>query len=193
MKTHNIELYKQVYDKHKNLKLAASELNMKWQTLYWHLSAVQHPVVGDKEKYGSTADKMAKRTENLFNEMIPYASDANEGKFQALVDFDVKGHSVDIKGSCKNDAYKNNPRKNKSLRWAFSCKVQEKCSDFLVCYCYEEESTDLADLVEKILLIPKEFYANKQSFSVSCNKSKWYDFEVSEEELLEFFDMLPTK
>tara|TARA_B100001105_G_scaffold4933_1_gene3687 strand:- start:1822 stop:1989 length:168 start_codon:yes stop_codon:yes gene_type:complete len=43
--------------------------------------------------------------------------------------------------------------------------------------------------VEKILLIPKEYYKNKQSMSVSCKKSKWFDFEVTEEELKQFFDM----
>lgn len=41
--------------------------------------------------------------------------------------------------------------------------------------------------IEKILLIPSEFYKNKQSISVSCNKSKWWDFEVTKEELVEFF------
>jgi len=37
-------------------------------------------------------------------------------------------------------------------------------------------------------IIPKELYANTQSLSVSCKKSKWFDYEVSEEDLLSFFD-----
>ena len=41
--------------------------------------------------------------------------------------------------------------------------------------------------VEKILLIPKEFYKNKQFISVSCSNSNWDDFEVTVEGLQEFF------
>ena len=190
MATHDIELYKETYDKYKHLKNAAEELDIKWQTLYWHLSKVGHPVTGDKERYGSLTDKMARATELLFKEQVPYAVDRNDKKFQASVDFTVKGFNVDVKASCKKDCYKNNPKKNPNFRWAFTCKVQEDCADFLVCYCYSGYDSYDYKSVEKILLVPKEFYKNKQSFSVSCTKSKWYDFEVTQDELKEFFDML---
>ncbi len=78
-------------------------------------------------------------------------------------------------------------KKNPSYRWAFSTKVQEECSDFLVCFCMGGFDCENHGEAEKILLIPKEFYKNKQMMSVSCNKSKWYDFEVTVEELQEFF------
>lgn len=42
-----------VYDKYKNLKLAAEELDIKWQTLYSALVKLKHPVTGDKAMYGS--------------------------------------------------------------------------------------------------------------------------------------------
>ena len=105
------------YEKHKNLKLAAEELDMVWQTLYYKLREFDHP----------------------------------------------------------------------SYRWAFSTKVQEECSDFLVCFCMEGFDCEEYGAVEKILLIPKEFYKNKQFISVSCSNSKWDDFEVTVEGLQEFF------
>lgn len=192
---HRIKLKQmtEVYDKHKNLKIAAEELGMVWQTLYWNLKQIGHPVTGDKERYGSPTDKMAKEMEDRFKKFIPFAKDLNENKFQATVDFDVNGYKVDVKCSTKKDGYKNNPNKNKSLRWAFCCKVQEECSDFIVCYCMSGEDCKDFGVVEKILLIPKEFYKNKQSLSVSCRKSKWYDFEVDEDQLVEFFNSLPAK
>ena len=182
-----IEDMKKCYDKHKNLKLAAKDIGMAWQTLYWNLNKEGHPVTGDKDRYGSLTDKLAKTTEDLFKYTIPFAEDFNEGKFQAKVDFNVKGLLVDVKSSTKKDGYKNNPKKNSSFRWAFSSKVQEDSADFLVCYCYSGYDADNFGEVEKILLIPKEFFKNKQSISVSCLKSKWYDFEVTEKELKDFF------
>ena len=182
---------KSVYDKHQNLKLAAVELNMKWQTLYWNLKEYKHPVVGNKEKYGSTTDKLARYTEKLFHKTIPFAKDLNDEQFQAKSDFDIKGTKVDIKSSTKKDSNKRALSKNHSFRWAFSCKVQESTDvDFIICYCYTGyDATDFGE-VEKILLIPSEFFKNMQSISVSCRKSKWFDFEVTESELKDFFKTL---
>lgn len=184
----SIEQMKTSYDKHQNLKLAAEELGMKWQNLYIELRSVNHPVTGNKERYGSVTDKMARATEKIFHETVPHAVDMNEGKFQAKLDFTVNNLKVDVKASTKKDGYKNNPRKNASYRWAFCCKVQEHHqADFLVCYCYSGTEASDYGTVEKILLIPNEFFNNMQSISVSCSKSKWYDFEVTEQELAEFF------
>ena len=128
---------KEVYDKHQNLKIAAKELDMVWQTLYWNLNKVNHPITGNKAKYGSLTDKLARYAENKFKDLLPYAEDHNTEKFQAKMDFTVKGLSVDVKASTKKNGYKNNPRKNPSFRWAFCCKVQEEQQvDFLVCYCF---------------------------------------------------------
>lgn len=190
MSKHSLTVMKSVYDKHLNLKLAAEELGIPWQTLYYNLNKCGHPVIGDKEKYGSDTDKMAKYFEDKFKKLIPYAEDFNSEKFQAKVDFKVKGLLVDVKSSTKKDGYKNNPKKNASFRWAFSVKVQEEVdSDFLVCFCTSGYDCENFGGIERILLIPKEFYKNKQSISVSCRKSKWFDFEVSEQELIEFFNL----
>lgn len=190
----DIELYKSTYDKYKNLKLAAVELGIKWQSLYVYLKEVNHPVTGDKERYGSDSDKMAKAIEDRFQNLVPYAKDNNKDKFQAKMDFDVRGYQVDIKSSTKKDGYKNNPHKGVALRWAFSVKVQEKVElDYMVLYCMSgTECTNYGE-PERILLIPKEFVKNKQSLSVSCRSSKWYDFEVTETELESFFYDLEPK
>lgn len=186
----DIEKYKEVYDKYKNLKLTAEELGIKWQKLYWHLNRAGHSVTGDKERYGSPTDKMAREMEKHFHSLIPYAKDMNEDSFQYEYDFSIKGLKVDIKSSTKKDGYKKNPRKNASYRWAFSCKVQESSADFIVCFCMKGFDCEDHEGIEKILLIPKEYYKNKQSLSVSCRKSKWFDFEISEDDLKEFFESL---
>ena len=185
-----IEEMTKCYDKHKNLKLAAKELGMVWQTLYWNLNKEGHAVTGDKSRYGSLTDKMARYGEELFKSLVPHAIDSNDTTFQAKVDFNVNGIPVDVKCSTKKDGYKSNPNKNTSYRWAFSTKVQEDYAEYLVLFCMEGfDASDYGD-VEKILLIPKEFFKNKQSLSVSCIKSKWFDFEVSKEELQEFFELI---
>tara|TARA_R110002153_G_scaffold53726_5_gene149582 strand:- start:6098 stop:6682 length:585 start_codon:yes stop_codon:yes gene_type:complete len=185
---HDLQAYKDTYDKHKHLKNAAEELGIKWQTLYWHLAKANHPVLGDKERYGSDTDKLAERTETLFQKTVPLAKNNNLSSFQAKMDFIVGTYKVDVKASTKKDGYKNNPKKNAALRWAFSSRVQEDIADFIVCYCYEGLDCLNFGNVEKILLIPKEMFKNKQSISVSCSKSKWYDFEVTSSELSEFFE-----
>ena len=52
-----------VYEKHKNLKLAANELGVKWQTLYVQLRNRGVPITGDKSRYGSDKDRLAARAE----------------------------------------------------------------------------------------------------------------------------------
>lgn len=53
-----------------------------------------------------------------------------------------------------------------------------------MCYYYSGTDAENYGDIEKILLIPNEFFKNMQSISVSCYESKWYDFEVTEEEEL---------
>jgi len=59
-----------VYRKHMNLKLAAEELGMVWQTLYVHLKKLGEPVIGDKNRYGSPSDKLSRMAEKLFQELV---------------------------------------------------------------------------------------------------------------------------
>ena len=68
-----IEEMKSSYDEFKNLKVAAEHLKMKWQTLYWNLKKVNHPIIGDKLSNGSDTDKYAAKAENDFAKMITFA------------------------------------------------------------------------------------------------------------------------
>lgn len=89
----------EAYDKHKNLKLAADELGMKWQTLYVKLKKLNIPVTGDKLKYGTRSDKLSSIAEREFSKLIPFAEDQNAIKFQSKIDFIVNGEKVDVKAS----------------------------------------------------------------------------------------------
>ncbi len=169
----------EVYAKHKNLKLAAQELGMPWQTLYVKLKASGAKIVGDKLRYGTDRDRLAALAESEFLRIVPWARDRNKDEFQSRYDFDVGAMKVDVKAS--------RPRqlnaKYEMKSWSFSIKKQRLICDFIVCFCYGDEGP-----VEKILLVPSEFFVGLQTVSVSCRgASKWLDYSVSEDDLREFF------
>lgn len=170
----------QAYQKHKNLKLAAEELGIKWQTLYVQLRKAGIPVTGDKTRYGSDTDRLAAMAELEFKNLVPFASDQNSIKFQSKFDFLVGSEKVDIKASRLNLGNK----KFAAKRWAFSVKKQEFCADFIVCFAMHEHDY-------RIFLIPGELVRNYQTISIAENKdskSKWLQYEVSKSELTEFFE-----
>lgn len=170
-----------VYEKHKNLKLAADELGIKWQTLYSRLKKAGHAVTGDKERYGSDKDRLATKAESLFKTLVPFAENQNGLKFQAKVDFVINGKKVDIKASTLKKGMKH----SNIRRWAFSVKKQEFVADFLVCFAFDDDGG------YKILLIPAEFIRFYQSISISENaKSKWLEYEIDPNELAPFFNEL---
>lgn len=168
------------YNKHKNLKLAANELGIKWQTLYVQLKKLDVKITGDKLKYGSDKDRLAAQAELLFQKIVPFAENNNLSKFQSKIDFTVNGQKVDIKASKLNKGCIN----YESKRWAFSIKKQELIADFIVAFAFDEN----VKLV-KIYLIPSEMIRNYQTISIGENsRSKWNQFEISEQDLLEFFN-----
>jgi len=170
----------QAYQKHKNLKLAAEELGIKWQSLYVQLRKAGIPVTGDKARYGSDKDRLAARAELEFERLVPFAVDQNLIKFQSKFDFLVGAEKVDIKSSGLNQGCKKLPAK----RWAFSVKKQEFCADFIVCFAMQDDDY-------RIFLIPGELVRNYQTISIAENKSsksKWLQYEVSKSELTEFFE-----
>lgn len=175
----NIEKIKNSYEKHKNLKLSADELGIKWQTLYYHLKANNIPVVGDKSKYGSDSDKLAAKAELHFKKLVPHAKNNNDLKFQSKVDFIVGDLNVDIKASELHFSSK----KFKSKRWAFCVKKQEFLADFIVAFGYEEEKVT-------IYLFPYEIIRFMQTISINpYGLSKWSQYKITEQELTEFFDL----
>lgn len=89
----------QAYRKHQNLKIAAEQVGIPWQTVYVHLRKAGEPVTGDKCRYGSETDRLAARAEREFTRRVPFAEDQNKVKFQSKVDFLVGGYSVDVKAA----------------------------------------------------------------------------------------------
>ena len=171
----------EAYSKHKNLKLAANDVGIPWQTVYVHLRKANVPITGDKLKYGSETDKLAARAEQRFLRLVPEAQDQNTRQFQSKVDFVVNGMSVDVKASRLHSA-----GSGQSRRWAFSVKKQEFCADFFVCFAYEQEG----DAVSAVLLVPGETARKHSTISLPQAGGRWRDYEVQEADLASFFSDL---
>lgn len=171
--------YEAAYRRHMNLKLAAEELGVPWPTLYSKLKAEGVEIVGDKLRYGSDRDRLAAMAEAEFLRLVPKAHPMNAIRWQSKHDFEVGALKVDVKASLPRQLSK----KYEALAWSFSFKKQTLLCDFICCFCMDENKK-----IEKILLVPSEFFAGLQTVSVSCNgSSKWLDYQVQPEELSKFF------
>lgn len=167
------------YQKHKNLKLAANEIGIPWQTVYVHLKKAGVPVVGDKLRYGTDRDRLGAMAEAKFKELVPFAQDMNKVQFQAKYDFTAGAFKIDVKAAKPRQPNKRFPSKC----WAFSIKRQALICDFIVCFCFTEERE-----LKHTLLVPSEFFSGLQTVSVTCHgHSKWRDYEVPAESLADFF------
>lgn len=170
------------YEKHKNLKLAASEIGIKWQTLYFRLKNQGVNVVGDKLKYGSDRDRLSSLAEAAFLKLVPSAVSMNSIKWQHKYDFKVNGHKVDVKSSMPRQLNKKYPSKS----WAFNFKKQSLVCDFVCCFGMNENKE-----LQKIILVPSEFFKGLSTVSISINGgSKWIDYEIDGGELEAFFHSL---
>lgn len=168
------------YEKHKNLKLAAQEIGIKWQTLYYRLKKQGTPVTGDKLKYGSTSDKLAHMAEQEFLKLVPEAKNMNNVEWQSKFDMLIGEVRVDVKCSLPRSLQ---PRKLSTLSWAFSLKRQNYECDFMVCFGLNEDKS-----VNKVIVIPHEFFNGLQTISVPIGRpSKWHEYTVDKNELREFF------
>ena len=166
-----------------NLKLAANELGIGWQTLYSRLKQMGEPVTGDKLRYGSDRDKLGAMAEAEFKRIVPFASDNNGRKFQSKYDFEVAGWKVDVKASLPHQLNK----RYAALSWSFSFKKQSLICDFICCFCFSQDR-----VLDRILLVPREFFRGLQTVSVSCfGDSKWLDYEIAADDLAPFFSELP--
>lgn len=167
------------YEKHKNLKIAASEIGIKWQTLYSRLKNQGVSATGDKLRYGSDRDKLSAKAEDEFRLYVPSAKSMNDIRWQSKYDFSVNGHKVDVKCSMKRKL----SSRYKNLSWAFSFKKQTLVCDFVCCFCLNENKD-----TEVVLLVPSEFFKGLQTVSVaSSGNSKWLDYSIDPNELEEFF------
>lgn len=177
-----MSLISDAYDKHKNLKLAAAELGMPWQSLYVKLKNEGVPVTGDKLRYGSDRDRLGALAEAEFKRLVPSAADMNAVRFQAKHDFEISGVKVDVKASTPRQLNK----KYQAKSWSFSFKKQSLTCDFICCFCMDEERQ-----TQHVLVVPKEFFQGIQTVSVSrSGGSKWLDYAVPSDQLAEFFSSL---
>lgn len=173
------------YRQHRNLKRAAGDVGIPWQTVYVHLRRAGEPVTGDKSRYGSDSDKLAAKGEQLFQSLVPGATNHNERQFQSKLDFSVRGYGVDVKIS----TLRLSSKACKVRRWAFCTKKQEMAADFVVCFGIAEDGESLA----KTLLIPGEIIRKYMTISISEAGGKWDDYSVEAGELDAFFAGLPIK
>ena len=175
----------QAYERHRNLKLAAAEVGMPWQTLYLHLKKAGVPVAGDRLRYGTDRDRLGALAEAEFGRLVPSAVACNDRRYQAPIDFDVRGYGVDVKCAMPRRGL----ARSQAQRWAFSFKRQSLTADFVCCFCMTE-----ARAIDRVLLVPQEFFAGLQSISVACSgASKWLDYAVLPAQLAEFFAALPER
>lgn len=170
-----------LYKEHKNLKVVASHANIPWQKVYVHLKKAGIAVTGDKLRYGSETDKLARKGELYFLSKVPFAIDQNNIQFQSKFDFEVNGFSVDVKSSTQRKSNKN----NNPDRWAFSSKKQESEADFFVLLGYCDGG------FKYCWLIPGEIARHYQTISISCvSRKKWWEYEIDADDLADFFNDL---
>ena len=180
------EICVESYSRLKNLKLVEKETGIKWQTVYVHLKKAGVAVTGDKKRYGSAADKLAREYEEKFKELVPCAVDNNESEYQSTIDFYVNGWRVDVKVAVLQGSGRQASGKSFSAKWGFSVSKQKDKADFFVLFALNERK-----VVEHVFLVPNDIAVNHSSISIPKSmKSKWADFEVDPSELNDFFSSL---
>lgn len=173
------------YSRLKNLKLVGDELGMKWQTVYSRLRSAGVPVTGDKARYGCANDRLAAFAEQLFAEDVPAACNSNAKQFQASIDFEVAGWTVDVKAAALIGW------SGSAARWGFCINKQKDKSDFFALYALDNAATRN---VVHVFLMPNEIVTTKTTISVPASmSSKWADYRIERGDLADFFDSLPTK
>lgn len=178
-----------LYQELKNLKLVGEEMNIPWQTVYWWLKKEGVSVSGNKSLYGGFKDQIGLIGERLFRKAFPEAEDQNDKSFQPQFDFFLDGLKLDVKTSFPRDMKCRNSSTVK-YRWGFNTRRQQE-ADFIVGYCMSGNLEDWK--LEHIMLIPNEFLQDIQTISISCDqrtRSKWMDFKVEENELIEFLNSI---
>lgn len=177
-----------IYRKYRNLKLAAEELGIAWQSLYIFLTKSGEPVIGDKKRYGSIKDKLASKFESRFKESVPFSIENNSSKFQAKIDFFVGKYSVDVKVSSLQESGSNSAGKTHSARWAYCISKQKKVADLFVLYALDSKED-----VKHVFLIPKEIAVTSTTVSIpESMNSKWAEYEIKESDLYSFFKDLTS-
>ena len=173
-----IELCVLEYSKTPNIKTVADKTGIKWQTVYWYLKKASVEVKGDKSIYGSVKDRFAHNGENYIQKILPSAINQNLFSFQPKIDFKINNKSLEIKSSKFSI---------KGKKWSFSLKKQKKIADYFIMLAFNSDGSEIIHH----FMIPNELLADTlKTISISKNieSSKWKDFLISKNELIEFFE-----
>lgn len=170
------------YERHKNLKVVGSELGIPWQTVYLYLKEFGVNVTGDKKRYGSAIDKLAREYEEKFKSMVPEAIDNNDSEFQSTVDFSVGSISVDVKVSRLQSSGRTPKGKSFSSRWAYCISKQKDLADVFILF-----ALGVGDDIEHIFAIPNDIAINHSTISIPYSmKSKWAEFKMQKDDVRGF-------
>lgn len=176
------EICVESYSRLKNLKLVEEETGIKWQTVYWHLKKAGVSVTGDKKRYGSSSDKLARDYEEYFKKIVPEAVDNNESQFQSTIDFYVGSLSVDVKVSRLQVSGVSRKGKSFSSRWAYCISKQKDIADIFILFALDENEN-----VKHIFAIPNDIAVNHSTISIPVSmRSKWAEFEINQDDIREF-------
>jgi hypothetical protein len=173
-----INLCVQEYHQTPNIKIVADKTGIKWQTVYWYLKKAGLEVKGDKSIYGSIKDRFAHNGEKYIEKILPSAINQNLFSFQPKVDFKINNKGLEVKSS---------KFIMKDKRWTFSLKKQRKIADYFILLAFDSEGKE----VIYHFMIPNELLINSlKTISIAeyVNKSKWKDFLISKNDLIEFFE-----
>lgn len=168
------ELCVMEYGKLKNLKLVSEKLKFPLSTIYWNLKKAGIEVIGDKNIYGSSKDKLACRGEDYIEQLLPNADNQNKKFYQPKVDFIINEISLEIKSARQKG------------RWAFSLKKQRKLADFFLLLAFDLQGRE----IKYHFLIPnKMILSSLETLSIPINfkNSKWGAFLISKKQIKEFF------
>lgn len=130
--------------------------------------------IQDKIQYGSKAAKLGGKAEELFQQLVPDAVDANRyfQKNNPVYDFMFGNLTIDVKYSSLH------VRNNKPSYWQLKAKGEQ---DFIVAFLEREKGTELTEPI--ILLLPMQFVDVKTDLHVSPSGPWIKEFCIEPEEL----------
>lgn len=129
--------------------------------------------IADKIRFGSKGAKLGGQAEQLFQQLVPDAIDANAlfRKNNPVYDFVFKNMTIDVKFSSRHASKKN------SNHWSVRSKGEQ---DFIVAFLESEAGKGVEN--PYCLLIPMDFVDVKQMY-ISPSGVWFKEFQVEPEEL----------
>lgn len=164
-----VDIYKECGDFHEAVRRSGLP------PLIAHIKLMKNGVlrIQDKIKYGTRANALGGKAEELFQKLVPEAVDANKywKKNNPIYDFMYKGLTIDVK-------YSSIRPHTATICWCARVSGEQ---DITVIFLEKERGTELKD--PYILLIPRGFVDVKSTLYISFSGSWFSEFRVEIEEL----------